>query len=137
MYEVTFNELCKIKREKLGLNIDEAERRIGYTNLARFEKAQSKVGAASKAKIIKFYGITKKEIDNCAQATISNVWRKKGKISVETIIEQVIKVEDKTQQMNAKGRLAKLLIEESLLAIEEIKTKLDEIKILDELLKQV
>jgi len=135
-YEITFPELCALKREKLGLTKDEAMKRIGYTNYLYFEKGKA-TPRPMLTKIIEFYGITNEEIEACKDYKPNQETETKSTtgVSIKSMLDDIEELFKKTEQLTMKGALGKKLINEAIEKLKIAEESLTEISILDELVK--
>lgn len=132
---ITFGELLKIKREKMGLTQKQANNSIKITGIAAYERGDSKPGTKILRKILDFYKISPQELASCkgkiAEKVIPVVAQDKPVKSLMMEVERLLlKVMDISDMGGIGNSVKKSCIEH----LESVEMSLREIMILDRLI---
>lgn len=131
---ISFGQYLQVKREKLGLNLTEAAKRLGTSlnNLSSWEKDRSKPKGKRMQSLISLYGLT--EDDLLAYKT--RIDMSDEKITIEKIIRDIKKAKLKIESiMIGMSEFEKRIKAKGMTALSEAQNLLSQITIIDEVLK--
>lgn len=133
---LTFGQLLRLKREKLGLKLDEASKKSNASLLPKYERDESFPSAKIMTRLIAFFKLTKQEIDSCKSVEkkpLSPVnFAQKNRIA--TIIEILKETMAEVDKMNSKGFLANTMKKTALENLKQSYDLLNDIDIIDRLI---
>ncbi len=152
---ITFGQLLQIKREAMGLNISEAQRRMGIWGVGKTEQDINTPTQKNLSILIKFYNITENELNSCKMLSslerrvaanykktrvqdriiFKNIQNTKlNNFGIKDILEKVQLIIDKVALMSEEGLLALSMKTEAESKLKQAKSVLIDILILDKLL---
>jgi transcriptional regulator with XRE-family HTH domain len=139
---ITFGELLKIKRERLGLTVAEAVHKSKLTQIAWYEKNLRYPKKNSMLRLISFYRLTETEIANCkimsdkmTGDTPSNTPLSPPKLPTITgVIAQIRNIIERVDKISDSGMMAKKLRMDGLDALEQALDRLDNVLIIERLI---
>ncbi len=132
---ISFAELCKIKREQRGLNLEEAAKAVGYSGISKFEKGIYKPAGKTIKKLINYYRITDEEMNTVDMGSVKRIVNKvKEKNTIELIEQKLEELALKVEKLKLQGKLGKQLKDGAMENICIAQAAIGELDILDRII---
>lgn len=135
---LTFNQLCKLKREAMGLNLKEAQKSLNYTVYGKFERGEITPFNRNIQRMIKFYKITDDELKKCKlignnnkRIPVVKPEQPKEDLKIRDILFELNKTKKRIETMDLKGDIGKTIHEKISENIYLAQSSIQELLILD------